>query len=216
MLFLLLCHCSMFVTLKMCKERQMDVRKTNCCKWSPYWWALEHLMDMCVPRNKVINIYNSLIVNIFQHKQMEQVMSSVAAAVASKKKKKKKKMPFENHDCLGVMVSTICLFWRVSQGWTCLWGLERAESDEVVMTLEKIWAGRPHFCFHINAEIIREELFKQLCEDNGPVSSSSARRILESNTIRWNPRSRPALYLGYFSAAVNSVGVSIGPYKYHI
>lgn len=79
------------------------------------------------------------------------------------------------------------------------------------MTLEKYELVGLIFAFTLNAEIIREELFKQLCEDNGPVSSSSARRILESNTIRWNPRSRPALYLGYFSAAVNSVGVSIGP-----
>lgn len=47
--------------------------------------------------------------------------------------------------------------------------------------------------------------------DNGPVSSSSARRILESNTIRCSPHSIAALYLGYFSAAVNSAGVSIGP-----
>lgn len=207
MLFLLLCHCSMFVTLKMCKERQMDVWKTNCCKWSPYRSALEHFMVVCVPWNKVINICNSIIVNIFQHKQMEQDMSSVAAAVALKKKDDIWKSWLFRCDGFYYLP----FFWRVSQGWTCLWGLERAESDEVVMTLEKIWAGRAHFCFHINAEIIRGELFKQLCEDNGPVSSSSARRILESNTIRWNPRSRPALYLGYFSAAVNSVGVSIGP-----
>lgn len=79
------------------------------------------------------------------------------------------------------------------------------------MMLEKYELVRAHFCFNINAKIIQGELFKQLCGDNGPVSSSSARRILESNTIRCSPHSRPALYLGYFSAAVNSAGVSIGP-----
>lgn len=183
----------------------MDVWKTNYCKWSPYRSALEHFMDVFHRIKKVINICNSIIVNIFQHN--DSIMSSVAAAVAYKKKDDIWKSWLLGCDGFYYLP----FFWRVSQGWTCLWGLEIAEGDGVVMTLKKKWAGRAHFCFNINAEIIQGELFKQPCEDNGPVSSSSARRILESNTIHWNPSSRPALYLGYFSAAANSVAVSIGP-----
>lgn len=67
----------------------------------------------------------------------------------------------------------------------------------------------------IFALILMLKLYGENClsnyGDNGSGSSSSARRILESNTILCSPHSIAALYLGYFSAAVNSAGVSIGP-----
>jgi len=78
------------------------------------------------------------------------------------------------------------------------------------MMLEKYELVGLIFALTLMLKLYRKNYLATM-RDNGLVSSSSARRILESNTIRCSPLSRPALYLGYFSTAVNSAAVSIGP-----
>lgn len=75
----------------------------------------------------------------------------------------------------------------------------------------KIRDAKSHF--NSNAEIIRRELFKQVCGIMALRLHRVPGEFWKVTQSCWNPRCRPALHSGYFSTAASFAAVSVRPIK---